>query len=161
MAIRGPGVPKGVTLEAMVLNNDLAPTFAAIAGLDPPTFVDGRSFQRLLANPDIPWRRSFLIERRQMETHEISGNAIIDAIRTARHTYVEYGTGERELYDLQADPNQLNNQARNADPVLLGALAARLAELKNCAALQCRTLEDLPVEPEATPVAEHDAATKG
>jgi N-acetylglucosamine-6-sulfatase len=161
MAIRGPGVPKGVALEAMVLNNDLAPTFAAIAGIDPPTFVDGRSFQQLLENPGMPWRRSFLIERRQMETHEISGNAIIDAIRTARHTYVEYGTGERELYDLQVDPNQLHNLAATADPVLVEALAARLAELKNCASLYCRMLEDLPVEPEATPVAEHDAATKG
>ena len=160
MAIRGPGVPKGVTLQPMVLNNDLAPTFAAIAGVEPPSFVDGRSFLRLLAKPDIPWRRSFLIERRQMETHELSGKAIIDGLRTARHTYVEYGTGERELYDLQADPHQLHNQAETADPVLLEALAMRLAELKNCASANCRMLEDLPVEPDATPVAEHDAPTK-
>ena len=68
-----------------------------------------------------------------METHEISGKAIIDGLRTARHTYVEYGTGERELYDLQADPFQLANQAGTADPALLEAFAARLAELKNCA----------------------------
>ena len=85
----------------MVLNNDLAPTFAAIAGVEPPSFVDRRSFLKLLTKPDTPWRRSFLIERRQMETHELSGKAIIDGIRTAKHTYVEYGTGERELYDLR------------------------------------------------------------
>ena len=161
MAIRGPGVPKGVTLEPMVLNNDLAPTFAAMAGVTPPGFVDGRSFLGLLAKPDQPWRRSFAISRRQMETHEIAGKAIIDALRTARHTYIEYGTGERELYDLAADPYQLQNIAAKADPVLLEALSSRLVELKNCAGPSCRTLEDLPVEPDKLPVAEHEGASKG
>ena len=41
-----------------------------------------------------------------------------------RYTYVEYGTGERELYDLEKDPFQLANQARTADPALLQAFAA-------------------------------------
>lgn len=161
MVVRGPGVPAGQRLEPMVLNNDLAPTFAAIAGLEPPSFVDGRSFLELMVRPQSAWRQSFLIERRQMETHELTGNAIIDAIRTAAHTYVEYGTGERELYDLQADPYQLDNRIRSADPALVAALAGRLAELKNCAASNCRMLEDLPVEPKVTPVAESAARSKG
>jgi N-acetylglucosamine-6-sulfatase len=161
MAVRGPGVPAGQRLGQMVLNNDLAPTFAAIAGVEPPSFVDGRSFLKLLTKPETPWRRSFLIERRQMETHEIAGKAIIDGIRTAKHTYVEYGTGEREFYDLEKDPFQLANQARTADPALLQAFAARLAELKNCASINCRMLEDLPVEPEALPVAASEVQVKG
>ena len=161
MAVRGPGVPAGQRLGQMVPNNDLAPTFAAIAGVEPPSFVDGRSFLKLLTKPETPWRRSFLIERRQMETHELAGKAIIDGIRTAKHTYVEYGTGERELYDLEKDPFQLANQAETADPALLQAFAARLAELKNCASLNCRILEDLPVEPEATPVAASEVQVKG
>ena len=48
-----------------------------------------------------------------METHELVGYAVMDGIRTARHTYVEYGTGERELYDLAADPYQTKNIARD------------------------------------------------
>lgn len=151
--LRGPGVPKGGRIEALVVNNDLAPTFAALAGVTPPSFVDGRSFLPLLKNPEQPWRRSFLIERRQMETHEITGPAVFDAIRTERYTYVEYGTGERELYDLAKDPHQLANAVESADPALVAALAERLAELRNCAAANCRTLEDLPVEPSETPVA--------
>lgn len=152
-AIRGPGIRPGSRVDAMVVNNDLAPTFAGMAGVTPPTFVDGRSFLPLLAKPSTPWRRSFLIERREMETHEISGPAILDAIRTGRHTYVEYGTGERELYDLERDPFQIDNAVGRADPALVEALSLRLAELKNCASSDCRKLEDLPVEPDATPVA--------
>ena len=164
MAIRGPGIPAGTTIEQMVLNNDLAPTFAAIAGVAAPSFVDGRSFLPLLAGGGTakpPWRKSFLIERRELETHEITGAAIFDAIRTARHTYVEYGTGERELYDLERDPFQLENEVATADPALVEALAARLAELKNCAAANCKELEDLPVEPAATPVAESETGNAG
>jgi arylsulfatase A-like enzyme len=161
MAIRGPGIPAGQHLRQMILNNDLAPTFAAIASADAPRFVDGRSFLPLFAHPDRPWRRSFMIERRQMETHELAGYAVFDALRTGRHTYIEYGTGERELYDLTADPNQLDNVAASADAALIEAMAERLAELRNCAADACRMLEDLPVEPDPTPVAEHAAPQKG
>jgi arylsulfatase A-like enzyme len=36
------------------------------------------------------------------------------AIRTATHEYVEHASGERELYDLRSDPDELVNVA--ADP---------------------------------------------
>jgi N-acetylglucosamine-6-sulfatase len=155
--VRGPGVPAGHTIEAMVLNSDFAPTFAAIAGIEPPEFVDGRSFLPLFADPAQPWRESFLIERRQLENqyvelaerlgmpaHELELSAQFDAIRTPDWTYVEYGTGERELYDLARDPDQLDNVVETADPALVTALAARLAELRTCAGAECRRLEDLP-----------------
>ena len=93
--------------------------------------------------------------------HEISGKAVYDAIRTARHTYIEYGTGERELFDLQQDPYQLTNRAATADAGLLQVLSERLVELKNCASTNCRELEDLQVEPEPTPVALSEDGAKG
>lgn len=43
LLVRGPGVPRGATRFQMALNNDLAPTFAAWAGVRQPRFVDGRS----------------------------------------------------------------------------------------------------------------------
>jgi hypothetical protein len=45
------------------------------------------------------------------------------AVRTARHLFVAYATGERELYDLDTDPGQLDNLAGAAP-----ALDERLAE---------------------------------
>ncbi len=157
--MRGPGVPRGARLDAFVLNNDIAPTFAAIAGAETPGFVDGRSFLPLLVDPEQSWRRSFAIQRRQRETMEIVGPASFNAVRTADWTYVEYFNGERELYDLRNDPHQLENIAATADPLLLDRLSLRLSELANCAADYCRDREDAPLEPAMALSAPQEATT--
>jgi hypothetical protein len=66
-------------------------------------------------------------------------------VRTRRYTYVEYATGERELYDNATDPYQLENIAKTADPGLLARLARRTAALAACKDGGCRTLEDAPL----------------
>ena len=158
MILRGPGVAEDATIDAMALNIDLAPTFADIAGVAVPGFVDGRSLLPLLDDPSRPWRQSFLIERRQLEEQfialaeaqgvtagELERHAYLDGLRTPEWTYVEYGSGERELYDLARDPHQLDNMIDRADPDLLAMLSWRLAELAGCAGQGCRDLEDLPL----------------
>ena len=51
LIVRGPGVPKGRTLEHLVLNNDFAPTFADLGGAEIPDFVDGRTLRPLERRP--------------------------------------------------------------------------------------------------------------
>src|SRR5690606_16359432 len=127
-----------------------------------PAFVDGRSFLPLLADPAQPWRQSFLIERRQLEeqfialaerqgmtAEQLDPHAYVDGLRTADWSYLEYGSGERELYDLVEDPYQLQNLIKEADPILLADLAERLDALAGCAGRQCRELEDLPLGDDA------------
>jgi arylsulfatase A-like enzyme len=67
-------------------------------------------------------------------------------LRTANYMYVEYITGDKELYDIKNDPYQLQNLAAKADPHLLIQLAARLKELQTCQAAECRTIEDKPIQ---------------
>lgn len=67
-------------------------------------------------------------------------------LRTSNYMYVEYITGEKELYDLKSDPYQLQNLAAKADAQLLAVLAARLKELQTCRAAECRTIEDKPIK---------------
>src|SRR5829696_3656220 len=61
-----------------------------------------------------------------------SGSPAFEAVRTETHKYVEYENGERELYDLDADPYELKNIYETADPSLLEDLEARLNALKSC-----------------------------
>jgi N-acetylglucosamine-6-sulfatase len=146
LAIRGPGVPRGRRVQAMALTIDLAPTFAAWAGIDAPDFVDGRSLLPLLDGPLTSWRQSFLIQRLGLESDERMEPANALAIRTAKYTYIAYNDGEREMYDLEQDPYQLQSIEPTADKALIDALATRLTELRACSSQNCRDLEDIPVE---------------
>ena len=65
-----------------------------------------------------------------------------NAVRTSRYLYVEYATGEKELYDLKADPYELTNIYASASPTLLRNLKTRLNALKGCAGAECKRAED-------------------
>ncbi len=64
LVVRGPGVPAGRTSDFMVGNIDLAPTLAKLAGVQSPSFVDGRSFAPLVHDPSVDPRprRAYLLE---------------------------------------------------------------------------------------------------
>jgi N-acetylglucosamine-6-sulfatase len=180
LVVRGPGVPKGKTLPHMVLNNDIAPTFADLAGVDAPGFVDGRSLAPLLDDtptPEEDWRQRFLVEavaeresvprppfvnesqvrplltgdplprdwRRtsagMAESSEEWGRPWLKALRTKQYLFVEYKTGEHELYDLQSDPYQINNIYDAAPVGLLRRLNAHLDSLRQCEQEGCRSAE--------------------
>ena len=151
LMLRGPGVSPGIRLEELALNIDLAPTFAELAGAAIPTSVDGRSLAGLIgAQPTPPreWRRDFLVEhwqtgkqRRKEVPDPEEDTAIPDyaALRTVDGLYVEYpDSGERELYDLNADPGQLESRHNATSARELKRLSDRLAALRRCAGLTCR-----------------------
>lgn len=137
LLVRGPGVPAGSETAKLALNTDFAPTFADLAGAEFP--ADGRSLVPLLGgDEDLPlWRTSVLLERLPTQRG-------YQAIRTDTHKYVEYNNGEKELYDLEADPYELDNLYESADPSLVKDLKARLEALKSCSGEECREAEDAP-----------------
>ena len=155
--VRGPGVPAGSTLEDLVLNNDLAPTFTELAGLE-GFEADGRSLAPLMRGEDTDWRSNVLLEafldgrsaggEGEAEDEEGSdgGNRTdqtsFRAVRTETHKYVEHDNGEKELYDLANDPYELENVYETADPSLVEDLKGRLDALRNCAGARCREAED-------------------
>ena len=66
------------------------------------------------------------------------------AVRTRTHKYVRYINKESELYDLEADPYELESIHETADPSLAADLKAKLDALRNCAGQSCREAEDIP-----------------
>ena len=93
----------------LVLNIDLASTFAAVAGTRMPG-AEGRSLLPLLAPVPRPrWRHDFLIEHLAgPPQREVPSYC---AVRGERYKYVLYQTREEELYDLLRDPHELDNIA--------------------------------------------------
>jgi arylsulfatase A-like enzyme len=134
----GPGVASG-TSRRLVANIDIAPTIAELAGARVPPHVDGLSFVPLLTTPDRPWRSEILIERFRGRVDEVNplGNAF-SALRTESLLYVEWHTGERELYDTRSDPYEIESLHASAAPELMNRLSERLGELMTCAGRNCR-----------------------
>ena len=71
-------------------------------------------------------------------------------LRVPGWSYVDHGTSE-ELYDLAADPHQLQNVAGDAAHAERKAqLAAELARMRNCAGVECYRGPNDPVLPPGT-----------
>lgn len=133
LMIRGPGFPAGETVDAPVANVDIAPTFVDAAGAKSGIPMDGRSLLDVVGNPDAVADRAILLDNRNDGPRVQS-----TGVAVAGYVYYEHSTGERELYDLGADPQQLDNVAGRADLRDVETdLRRRLESLRRCAASVC------------------------
>jgi N-acetylglucosamine-6-sulfatase len=133
LIVRGPGLPRGVQRPNLAANVDLAATILDAAGARADRRLDGRSLLPFARDPLFRSGRDVLLE-----------TPTYSAIRTPLHVFVHHSSGEQELYDLVADPHQL--QSLHADPrfaALKNDLGARLARLRTCAGDACRRGPDL------------------
>ena len=151
LVIRYPSlIEPGTRPEQMVLSIDLASTILELAGQEPEDPMQGASLVPILRGEDPQgWRTSLLIEH-----HSDPDNYLRDApgpgrtsefarvlsmgykaVRTERYKYIQYTDleGVDELYDLEADPYEMNNfiDAAEADQLIedMQAELARLLEL--------------------------------
>ena len=128
IVIPPPGVvPGGARSDArLVANIDLAPTIADIMGVRPTMPLDGRSLLPLLRDSTAPWRDALVLEA----WSESEGKQFV-ALRTADRKFVAL-EGEEELYDLAADPYELENLGRKPEHAAERArLAAHLQALRS------------------------------
>ena len=140
LVVRGPGIPAGQSVDYFALNIDFAPTVAELAGASIPPSVDGRSLVPLLRGAKPPlanWRQDFLVEFYTPPAAPPTNQSGY-GLRTQDTLYVEYTSGERELYDLKADPYQLSSLHKVAEAERIKTLSNRLSKLKSCAANTCR-----------------------
>ena len=140
--VRGPGIPAGSTTDRLALNTDYFPTFTDLAGIQTPSYADGRSLRPVLrARDTTTWRTAILLEGQKSDEPHISNSESYFGIRTNSETkYVEYQGGFKEYYDLTADPNELRNAYEATTPPRV--LVSRLEALKNCSGEACRKAEN-------------------
>jgi arylsulfatase A-like enzyme len=135
LIIRGPGIASGMTANALASNVDIAPTILQLTGATALRAEDGRSLVPVLQDPlHGEVHQEVLLESGKNDV----GVPVYHGIRTARFKYVVYEDGDRELFDLQADPDEVRNLAgqRTMEPVE-ARLAAKLARVEACAGAAC------------------------
>ncbi|MEA2602548.1 MAG: hypothetical protein QOF89_3540 [Acidobacteriota bacterium] len=170
LLIRGPGVPAGSTVNALTSSVDLATTFAELAGAPLSRASDGRSLAPFLhGQTPAGWRQAILLEQFELPPGLVAASnasqtleppdpqdlkAVFDypahlGLRTATYKFVEYGTGEREVYDLRSDPDEAVNLRNRIPRAWLNQLSGIVHDLGHCVGETCRQLE--AVEPPALP----------
>jgi len=130
LIVYDPAAPRsrrGLTLDRMALNVDIAPTILQFAGLKPPAQMQGQSLLPLLRGKRPKWRTEFFYEH--PFEHKTIAKSV--ALRTRRYKYARYTDYDyEEIYDLKTDPDEINNLAK--DPTrrkTLESLRKRCREL--------------------------------
>ena len=127
-------LPRGVHRKQLASNIDDAETILAAAGdtARPGRIEDGISLLRYWRDGGLELGRDLLVDNMPGPTH-------FDAIRSRNFIYAEHLNGDRELYDLQKDPYELQSEhANQAYDAIKASLAARLLYLVSCGVTTCR-----------------------
>jgi len=109
LIIAYPGAPSaGKISHRTVELVDIYPTLAELTGLTPPGNIQGYSLVPLLKDPAAEWQHPAF-------TQVERGNTPGHSVRTEVWRYTEWGFGKmgEELYNEEADPQELNNLAGN------------------------------------------------
>ncbi len=137
-------IQAGTVVQPLVANIDIAPTVLAAAGLTHPASMDGRNFLPLAQGRDGTWREHLLYEYYWEWNFPMTPT--IHAIRTDRYKYIRpYGVWDiEELYDLQADPQEIVNLINSPQHrELVTQMKTRLfAELKATQGMSIPMFED-------------------
>jgi arylsulfatase len=128
LIISYPGMTAGGSAAGLVELVDLAPSLLEIAGLAVPPSMQGRSLGPLLHQPNREHRSSVFCENNDFDD---PGYSMM--VRTRSQKLMAYHTGEGELYDLLADPLEVNNlwsdpAAQSLKIEMLDLMVRRLAE---------------------------------
>jgi len=102
-------IQAGSTNEDLVQNIDFAPTMLEVAGAEIPEDIQGRSLLPLLKNKKQTWRDALYYHY-----YEYPGIHMVKrhyGVRTERYKLIRfyYNIEAWELYDLEKDPQELNN----------------------------------------------------
>jgi len=159
--MRGPGIAPGSVSGELAANIDVAPTVLDLAHVTPDKSVDGRSLVPYITDTELRTRRPILFES-FVEAADVEGNGELErpkrvrarrnanssivappkdyvGIRLGPYKYIEWPTGEKELYHVHRDPNELNNIVRqqNFFPIR-NFLHNELTRLAACVGEGCR-----------------------
>lgn len=113
--IRWPGVVKpAMRPKSLIQNIDYAPTFLEIAGVEVPSYIQGRSLLPVLKGEvDDGFRQAIYYTYYGEAIHNVAKH---DGVRTARYKLIHFpNTKEWNLFDLKVDPNEMHSFHQQPD----------------------------------------------
>ncbi|MFX1314448.1 MAG: sulfatase [Promethearchaeota archaeon] len=131
-------IKEGLVIDQMISNIDILPTLLDLVGIQIPNGIQGKSFLEILKNDHQNHRTEIYTEKTYHEIYDP-----IRAVRNENYKYIKnferlntlyqipsdigrvpsgkyimdfinYPRSEEELYDLQEDPNEMNNLVNNS-----------------------------------------------
>ncbi|MFO7823882.1 MAG: sulfatase [Cyclobacterium sp.] len=110
-----PEIEPGTVIDALVQNLDFAPTFLDYTGVAIPEDMQGESFRGLLNGEREDWRDAvYYTYYEYPSVHMVKRHYGVATDRyKLMHFY--YDIDEWELYDLQEDPNEMENLYNNPE----------------------------------------------
>jgi arylsulfatase A-like enzyme len=149
LMIRGPGIPAHTRVRDLAVNADVPATILKLTGAQPGRLIDGRSLLPLIRRPSIRRGRELLIQVR-FKNHTLDRNAV--GVRNHRYLYAQFDNGERELYDLKRDPDELTNLVGDPDYRRVERLLNhRLLPLSKCKGNACNRAPETDLEVKGPP----------
>lgn len=103
MIISVPGMKPGRTNSVTELM-DIYPTLSSLLDIPAPESLQGKNLVPVLKNPEAKVRKAAL-----------SFNRGGHGLRSDRWAYLRYKNGDDELYDMEKDPEQFHNLAKNKE----------------------------------------------
>jgi len=140
--LAGPGVPVDRTVGVQVSNVDFAATLLQIAGAKAGRTQDGIPLIPVARNEKKTAPRALGIEAPSPlflnDTLPQQWDQPYTGVRTADWKFVEWKTGETELYDLKKDPYEINNVVGDpANAAIKARLQGRMKKLTSCKGKSC------------------------
>ncbi|MBC7966396.1 MAG: sulfatase-like hydrolase/transferase, partial [Fuerstia sp.] len=122
--------PSAAVSDSLVLNADLSPTIAQLAGAAFPTNLDGKSLVPLLQSPSASVRSDFLIHHFRIDP--FARTSVEEwGVRNQDWVFATRSNGKNYLFDLNSDPDELNNLAQSpSHAAIRQALELRLEQLR-------------------------------
>ena len=120
--------------DQMALNIDIAPTIIELASEEIPDEMQGMSLLPLMESPEAKGRKDWYYEHDVKTRSKGKDLPQCEGVRTDRWKYTRYKDTDplqEELFDLQNDPNEINNLvAYSEHKETLNKLRKRCDELK-------------------------------
>ena len=129
--IKCPGIIDSNTVSnELIMNIDFGPTLMDFAGLDVPSTMQGKSFKSSFENDIYVGRDAVYYHYYEYPLwHKVQPHY---GIKTSKYKLMHfyYSMDEWELYDLEKDPNEMNNIYKDASEELISELKTQLKSLQ-------------------------------